>query len=121
MTAEHLRLDEAREQTMPWKQWGPYFSDASGAQCVRTIAKAVTPGTISATTRPAPARIGGGKTESPGSLIRSKGFASPCALERQGPDSQGAPLRLDEQRKVTTARTSRNTTSTWTARRPTRT
>ena len=27
MTAEHLRLDEAREQTMPWKQWGPYLSE----------------------------------------------------------------------------------------------
>ena len=27
MKAEHLRLDEAREQTMPWKQWGPYLSE----------------------------------------------------------------------------------------------
>ena len=54
MTAEHLRLDEAREQTMPWKQWGPYLSERSGARCVRTIAKAVTPGTTSATTRLAP-------------------------------------------------------------------
>ena len=26
-TAEELRLDEAREQGVPWKQWGPYLSE----------------------------------------------------------------------------------------------
>ena len=26
-TAEELRLDEAREKGMPWKQWGPYLSE----------------------------------------------------------------------------------------------
>ena len=24
-TAEELRLDEAREKGVPWKQWGPYL------------------------------------------------------------------------------------------------
>ena len=27
MTAEHLRLEEARERSVPWKAWGPYLSE----------------------------------------------------------------------------------------------
>jgi hypothetical protein len=27
MTAEHARLNEAREQKVPWKKWGPYLSE----------------------------------------------------------------------------------------------
>jgi hypothetical protein len=27
VTAEHVRLDEAREQQIPWKKWGPYLSE----------------------------------------------------------------------------------------------
>jgi hypothetical protein len=27
MTAEHDRLEEAREQKVPWKKWGPYLSE----------------------------------------------------------------------------------------------
>jgi hypothetical protein len=27
MTAEHLRLEAARERSIPWKQWGPYLSE----------------------------------------------------------------------------------------------
>jgi hypothetical protein len=27
MTVEHDRLEEAREQAVPWKQWGPYLSE----------------------------------------------------------------------------------------------
>jgi hypothetical protein len=27
MTAEHIRLDEAREQKIAWKKWGPYLSE----------------------------------------------------------------------------------------------
>src|SRR4029450_6824162 len=27
MTAEHVRLQEAREMKAPWKQWGPYLSE----------------------------------------------------------------------------------------------
>ena len=26
-TAEQMRLDEAREKGVPWKQWGPYLSE----------------------------------------------------------------------------------------------
>jgi hypothetical protein len=27
MTTEQIRLDEAREQHIPWKKWGPYLSE----------------------------------------------------------------------------------------------
>jgi hypothetical protein len=27
MTAEHVRLQEAKEQKVPWRQWGPYLSE----------------------------------------------------------------------------------------------
>ena len=27
MTAEHVRLEEARQQKVPWKKWGPYLSE----------------------------------------------------------------------------------------------
>ena len=27
MTTEHLRLEEAREQKVLWKKWGPYLSE----------------------------------------------------------------------------------------------
>ena len=27
MTAEHLRLEEARKRSIPWKEWGPYLSE----------------------------------------------------------------------------------------------
>ena len=27
MTAEHLRLEEAQKQSVPWKRWGPYLSE----------------------------------------------------------------------------------------------
>ena len=29
MTAEHLRLVEARDRRVPWKQWGPYLSECA--------------------------------------------------------------------------------------------
>ena len=27
MTAEHVRLEEARDKAVSWKQWGPYLSE----------------------------------------------------------------------------------------------
>jgi len=29
MNAEQIRLDESREQKIPWKNWGPYLQRAS--------------------------------------------------------------------------------------------
>jgi hypothetical protein len=27
MTPEHIRLEEAQDQKVPWKKWGPYLSE----------------------------------------------------------------------------------------------
>ena len=35
MTTEHIRLAEAREQQVPWKQWGPYLSEQTGGAARR--------------------------------------------------------------------------------------
>ena len=35
---EQKRLNDAREQGIPWKKWGPYLANASGARCARTTA-----------------------------------------------------------------------------------
>ena len=57
-TAEAQRLDEAREQGVPWRQWGPYLSErqwgtvredysADGIRCWR---KPAWHGTVSGST-----------------------------------------------------------------------
>ncbi len=35
MTTEHIRLAEAPEQQVPWKQWGPYLSEQTGGAARR--------------------------------------------------------------------------------------
>ena len=47
--AEQKRLEDAREQGVAWRKWGPYLSaSGSGARCARTTATPATPGTTSA-------------------------------------------------------------------------
>ena len=77
MTAEHLRLDQAREQTMPWKQWGPYLSERQWGTVREDYSENGDAWDYFTHDQARSRAIGGGKTESPGSLIRSKGFASP--------------------------------------------
>ena len=38
ITEEETRLQEAREQKIPWKKWGPYLSERQWARCGRTTA-----------------------------------------------------------------------------------
>jgi len=49
LTAEQTRLDEAREQKIPWKKWGPYLSERQWGRSAKITAKEATPGTISHT------------------------------------------------------------------------
>ena len=60
-------------------------------------------------------RAGRDQRRAPAAVLRAG------AVERAGPDPQGAPLRADQRARATTARTSRSTTSTSTTCRPTRT
>src|SRR5271168_1027348 len=46
-TAEALRLDEAREKGVPWRQWGPYLSERQWARCARITARTAMRGIIS--------------------------------------------------------------------------
>ena len=38
MTAEHVRLVEAQERRVPWKLWGPYFSERAWGTVARLFA-----------------------------------------------------------------------------------
>jgi len=51
---EKKRLDEAREQKVPWKKWGPYLSERQWGLSARTTVRTGMPGTTSPMTRPVP-------------------------------------------------------------------
>ena len=100
MTAEHRRLDEARERSVPWKAWGPYLSERQWG----TVREDYSEGGDSwnyFTHDQARSRayrwgedgLAGISDEQSAALLR----AGP--LEREGPDPQGAPLRPDQQRE----------------------
>ena len=46
-SAEQRRLDEARENGVPWKQWGHISASANGAGSARVTVRTAMPGTIS--------------------------------------------------------------------------
>ena len=46
-TDEQRRLDEARENGVPWKQWGHISASANGAGSARVTVRTAMPGTIS--------------------------------------------------------------------------
>ena len=71
---------------------------ASGAPCARTTARTATPGTTSRTTRRAP-RLPVGRGRPRRDLRRpAAALLRAGAVERAGPDPQGAAVRPDEQR-----------------------
>ena len=99
MSAEQTRLEEARQGKAPWKKWGPYlserqwgtvredYSDNGDAwnyfphdQARSRAYRWGEDGLAGVSRRPAAA------------LLRAR------ALERQGPDPQGAPVRAHQQR-----------------------
>ena len=116
-TAEGRRL--ARDaQGADWRRWGPYLASGNGARCARTTAPTATPGTIFRTTTRAAAPIAGARTASPASAtIASWLVPGAGAVERARPDPEGAAVRPDQRARAITARTSRNSTTTSTARR----
>ena len=117
-TAEQQRLSEADTRGVGWRRWGPYLSERHGARSARTTAVTATRGHRSPTTRPAPGLpLGRGRA---GGDQRRPAAAVPGAgsVERARPDPEGAAVRPDQLPRATTAKTSRNTTSTSTPRRP---
>ena len=97
--AEHNRLKEARAQGMPWRKWGPYlserqwgtvredYSDDGDAWNYFTHDQA-----RSRAYRWGEDGLAGISDDQQRALLRAR------ALERQGPDPQGAPVRPDQQR-----------------------
>ena len=99
MTAEHVRLEEARDKAMPWKQWGPYLSERQWG----TVREDYSEGgdawnyfthdqARSRAYRWGEDGLAGISDQTAAALLR------PGPVERQGPDPQGAPLRPDQQR-----------------------
>ena len=95
--AEAQRLAHSAE--MPWRKWGPYLSERQWGT-VREDYSAVGDAWNYFTPRPgavASVSLGRGRA---GGHLRRPAAAVFCAraVERQGPDSQGAAVRADQQR-----------------------
>ena len=105
-TAEERRLEESRARTAHWKRWGPYLSERAWGTVredysadgdawdyfphdhARSRAYRWNEDGLAGHLRPAPAP-----------LLRAR------ALERAGPDPEGAALRPHRAPRATTART----------------
>ena len=83
----------------PGENGAPTSANANGARSARTTARTETPGTTSAMTRPDPVRITGAKTVSLVSAMKTGALLQRGSVERQGSNTQGATVRLDQQRK----------------------
>ena len=98
-TAEERRLEESRARTAHWKRWGPYLSERAWGT-VREDYSACGTAWEYLPARPRPlarlplerGRHRGHLRPPPGPLLRAR------ALERQGPDPEGAALRPHRQR-----------------------
>ena len=76
-TIEPLRLDEARENRVPWKLWGPYLSERQWGTVREDYSEKAMRGIISPTTRPARAPTTGVRTALPGSVTSTSGYVLP--------------------------------------------
>ena len=115
---EQHRLYQADAEGVPWRRWGPYLSERQWGT-VREDYSAGGDAWSSFTHDQARSRayrwgedgLAGFSDDQPAPL------PGPGAVERAGPDPQGASVRPDQQSRATTARTSRSATSTSTPRR----
>src|SRR5271166_6734651 len=87
-TAEELRLDEAREKGVPWKQWGPYLSERQWGTVREDYSEN---GDAWNTTRPGRAPITGARTVSPASATTTSGCVLPllCGTARTRSSKSG--------------------------------
>src|SRR5271157_5026469 len=120
-TAEQKRLNEAREQKVPWKKWGPYLSERQWGTVREDYSDNGDAWSFSATIKHVHAPTIGARmawpvfpTRSSGSALRSPCGTSEIPLLRNG--SLGSPTA-----RATTARMSRSTISISTRRQRTRT
>ena len=122
MSAEQNRLLEAREKQVPWRRWGPYLSERQWGTVREDYSLDGNAWGYfshdqarSRAYRWGEDGIGGICDDQPAALLRAG------AVERQGPDPQGAAVRPDQRRGQSRRGRARSTTSTSTRRRRTRT
>ena len=98
MTAEHVRLDEAREKAVPWKQWGPYLSERQWGTVREDYSESGDAWNYFSHDQARSRAYRWGEDGIAGISDQKQRSASPGVVERQGPDPQGTPLRVDQQR-----------------------
>ena len=99
MNAERDRLAEADGRGIAWKKWGPYLSERQWGT-VREDYSEDGNAWDSFPRSGAVARLPLGRGRAGGHLRRqAAALLRARALEREGPDPQGAPLRADERRR----------------------
>jgi len=84
MTAEHVRLAEARTQKVPWQKWGPYLSERQWGTGREDYSEGGMPGITSPMIRPARAPIAGEKMIWPASATTTRASALrwPCGMAK---------------------------------------
>ena len=121
-TAEHERLEQARAGDVPWKAWGPVPERAPVGDGARGLQRGRRRVELLPARPGALARLPLGRGRDRRDLRRAPAAVPRArALERRGPDPQGADVRPAPTARATTARTPRSTGSTSTARPRTRT
>ena len=97
---EQKRLNEAREAGVPWKKWGPYLSERQWGTVREDYSENGDAWNYfthdqarSRAYRWGEDGLAGISRRQAAALLRAG------ALERQGPDPQGAPVRADQQRR----------------------
>ena len=100
MTAEHLRLDEARDKAVPWKQWGPYLSERQWGTVREDYSESGDAWNYFSHDQARSRAYRWGEDGMAGiSDQQATALLRPGAVEWQGPDPQGTPLRADQQRR----------------------
>ncbi len=99
MTAENVRLDEARDRKVPWKKWGPYLSERQWGTVREDYSESGDAWNYFTHDH---ARSRAYRWGEDGLAGISDDRQSLCfragALERQRPDSERTPLRAEQQR-----------------------
>ena len=92
--AEEQRLTETWEQGASWYRWGPYLSERQWGTVREDYSRARRRlGLLPARSRPLAAPTAGARTACWASATTRAPLLRARALERRGPDPQGAPLR----------------------------
>ena len=119
---ERLRLEEAKARTQAWRKWGPYVSERQWGTVREDYSADGDAWNYLPARACAQPRLSLGRGWHRRALRQqAASLPRPGALERQGPDPEGADVRPQQSRRAITARTSRSSTTTSMRRRPTAT